>query len=68
MFEKCMMISSMRMLDVRQKLFQRLPARYIYCGSANMPPPCILVLINRVGGRALAGLTTRYILLAELSH
>jgi hypothetical protein len=68
MFEKCMVISSIRMLDVRREMFQRLSARYIYCGSSSMPPPCILLLINRVGGHALAGLTTRYILPADLSH
>ena len=33
MFEKCMVISSVRMLDVRREMFQRLSARYIYCGS-----------------------------------
>ena len=68
MFEKCMVISSVRMLDVRREMFQRLSARYIYCGSSSMPPPYILLLINRVGRHALAGLTTRYILPADLSH
>lgn len=54
MFEKCMLISSIQLLDVRQEMFQRFPPGYIYCGSS-AKSSIVQAFINRVGGHVLAG-------------